>query len=78
MERNKFKVGDLIRGNAKADKYRWTTVGWEGVVIKILSERRIKVEDPRDRCNYDVESECFDLVAATQPDETSEPSYEIY
>lgn len=77
MERNKFKVGDLIRGNQKAGKYRWTTVGWEGVVVQVLSNTRVKVQYSKSH-DYDVESECFDLVTANQPDETSEPSYQIY
>ena len=78
MEKNKFKVGDLIVGNHKADRYNWTCVGWKGIVIQIVDYERIKVENPRDAYKYTVYSECFDLVAATQLNEPSEPSYDIY
>ena len=36
----KFKVGDKVVANAKADRYFWTCPGWEGEVDEILDPPR--------------------------------------
>ena len=36
----KFKVGDIIIGNANADRYRITREGWVGKVVEVFKEHR--------------------------------------
>lgn len=65
----KFKVGDIIVGNAKASRYAWTTVGTKCEVVKSVSETgdgviaaRV-IDAPSYRQGpYNVDPDCFDLV----------------
>lgn len=65
METSKFKVGDIIIGNSKANRYFTVTKeGWIGIVVKASASGNI-VAKPRDstsdRCYDGLPSDCFDL-----------------
>jgi hypothetical protein len=52
----KFKVGDRVRGNEKANKkYSHTVQGWEGVVKEVY-------EDYFVADHFDLKYECFELI----------------
>jgi hypothetical protein len=57
---NKFRVGDIIVGNEKANYYNVTKKGWEGTVIKVHRGNEITVKDS-DGEKYNVDAKCFDL-----------------
>ena len=63
----RFKVGDIVIGNAQADmRYSITTKGWKGVVIKILdmidsAGNVIEVRSINTNNTYEVDCNCFDL-----------------
>lgn len=69
----KFKIGDIVIGNEKADCYGITCPGRRGIVVKIVEELNEIVLKcyPEDRYGFgyfwsedeefQVESECFDL-----------------
>lgn len=57
----KFKVGDKVIGNAKANnEYCLITEGWKGTVIESLSDGKITVRDKKG-ATYRVKEDCFDL-----------------
>lgn len=60
----KFKVGDIVIGNAKARCYSITKTGWIGKVVRVYDDRYIDViqngSDYLDR-SYLVLPEHFDL-----------------
>lgn len=62
----KFKVGDMVIGNKKADDYVFTTKGWIGKVIEVLPNEKIHVEN-KSRKRYTVLSERFDLFEGKEP-----------
>jgi hypothetical protein len=62
----KFKVGDTIIGNVRANmRYSITCRGWRGVIIEILhridGNDMIKVRSIISDNTYEVASNCFDL-----------------
>lgn len=66
---SKFKVGDMVVGNEKANKYGFTVKGWIGTVQDVdVRETNIRVYG--NGCTGDrgvwVDEECFDLVNSTQ------------
>lgn len=57
----KFKVGDLVIGNEKADDmYTITRTGWRGEVVSVNGDT-IVVRQRGDSANLTVKSEAFDL-----------------
>lgn len=72
----KFKVGDKIVGNVKANKdYGITVEGWKGEVVKIKGYGKIEVRGERDGNYYTVLSRCFDKVVV-EP-KTSTKKYSV-
>lgn len=68
----KFKVGDRVVGNSKANAYYGLTKkGWKGYVVKVYDHSKISVCSIAmgDDICFDVKSDCFDLVetAAEKP-----------
>lgn len=67
----KFKVGDQVVGNAKAnDYYDITREGWKGFVRKVYKNNEIRVASTPKSDVYDgylVYEECFDLVKENYP-----------
>jgi len=58
----KFKVGDKIIGNKKANMYAFTDEGWEGIVTKIEKDE-FAAKEIDTGCNYTgLLYECFDLI----------------
>ena len=63
----RFRVGDIVIGNAQANaRYSITTKGWKGVVIKILdmidsAGNVIEVRSINTNNTYEVACNCFDL-----------------
>jgi hypothetical protein len=57
----KFKVGDEVVGNEKANRYGITKQGWKGIVKQVGPNGRIKVD-----CFIDLDPECFDLVSESK------------
>lgn len=54
----KFKVGDKVIGNYKADlKYSCTVKGWKGLVTEVKQDGRFETED----FGF-LDEECFDLL----------------
>lgn len=71
VEPPKFKIGDFVVANKKADEhYGETREGWRGVVVDAdvydsdSSENFIKVESLKDDVRFVVKAECFDLSEA--------------
>lgn len=64
---SKFKVGDKIKGNEKANKYGITDSNFVGYVIANLRDGGIEVSAVKnDKCNtYCVDEVCFDLFEKT-------------
>lgn len=60
----KFKVGDKVIGNEKAnDNYGITGKGWIGYVIEIFEDGQIRVsEEATDKHGYTVDPDCFDKI----------------
>lgn len=56
----KFRVGDIIVGNEKANVYSITRQGAVCEVLRVLSERTLKVRCGR--YTFLVEAHCFDIV----------------
>lgn len=59
----KFKVGNIVIGNKKANRYGITREGWIGTITRV-NDNVIWVAGP-ELCGHDgrpVNSECFDLV----------------
>lgn len=74
---SKFKVGDIIKANALADKrYTITSNGWKGKVTKLgLKTDTISVLGVSDGTSFSVlDPACFDLVES----ETGSINYDIY
>ena len=59
---NKFKVGDKVIGNDKAEIYLITNKGWIGKVLNVLDDETIKVKDEAIPCGFTVSTSCFDLL----------------
>ena len=61
----KFKVGDKIIGNKKANKYNYTKEGWIGTVVTVYDKLTClgsDIEAKGDNCEiYPIKSDCFDL-----------------
>lgn len=72
---NKFKLGDLIIGNALANKYNVSKQGWEGKVVRIINADRIEAQCLSTDSVFSLWSERFDLLKAAEPEE---PNYQIY
>lgn len=74
MKKKKFKVGDIVIGNALADdRYSFTKKGWKGVVTALYPDGEIKID------HYTVDPECFDLLEAAPESEVEAGiNYEIY
>lgn len=70
MTKNKFKIGDMVIGNAKAnDAYCITRQGWIGKVTKIYSDEMIRVKERiADEIGYAVHSKYFDLYKPKKTD----------
>lgn len=71
MANKKFKIGDIIIGNAKANRYTITKPGWVGEVTGIGLNRLIYAKDygvngPRPR--YQLDSKCFELYKFSKTD----------
>lgn len=65
----KFKVGDIVVGNSKADvRYGITCTGWKGKVFEI-TKNRIGVESAEYTGDafFCVDPSCFDLVKSSYP-----------
>jgi ribosomal protein L21E len=62
----KFKVGDIVIGNAKADQYNITTEGWKGRVIGVTDDY-FTVVGLDGGSEYAVEYDCFDLFVEPMP-----------
>lgn len=61
VKERKFKVGDKVIGNEKADEeYCITTQGWIGEVVEIKADGEIYVKSERGS-SFWVMEECFDL-----------------
>ena len=64
---NKFKIGDVVIGNEKANQYNITNKGWTGVVTELGEYHsngiRVKPLDNPDHEGFEVRSDCFDLKA---------------
>lgn len=59
---HKFRVGDIVIGNKKANHYNWTIEGWKGKVMSIKSENIIFVRALEGSSpTYDVMASRFDL-----------------
>lgn len=59
----KFKIGDIVIGNEKADEcYSITKKGWVGTVVNIFDESLIEVRDETIGATFAVISECFDFL----------------
>jgi hypothetical protein len=75
----KFKVGDIVIGNSKAnDQYTVTVEGWSGTVIDINSDGYIKIKGNdiyRNGLTYWVDPSCFDLAPKKQ--KVQEEYYEV-
>lgn len=72
----KFRVGDLVIGNDKADcEYSITTKGWVGRVIAIPYEGTIRVcaENEDDEIGLSVDSDCFDYYIKPEKSEKPKP-----
>lgn len=72
----KFRVGDLVIGNDKADcEYAITKTGWVGRVVAIPYEGTIRVcpEDETDDCEFSVDSDCFDYYIKPEKSEKPKP-----
>lgn len=75
----KFRVGDLVIGNDKADcEYAITKTGWVGRVVAIPYEGTIRVcpEDETDDCEFSVDSDCFDYYI--KPEKSEKPKSKKY
>ena len=71
---NKFRVGDWVIGNDKADShYAITTKGWVGRVASIPYEGTIRVCTEDDDYGFTVDSDCFDYYIKSEKSEKSEP-----
>lgn len=66
----KFKVGDRVVGNAKADgRYMVTKKGWTGYVVEVTGSAHITVnEDKNANYGYPVCPDYFDLVKEVKAD----------
>ena len=65
----KFKVGDKVVGNEKANRYGITDQGWVGYVVHVSGDDKIgvweEIEEGIDG-GFTVDPECFDLVETSQ------------
>lgn len=60
---NKFKVGDKVIGNDKADlNYNITRKGWIGEVSSVIDNSYVKVRNEYSIGRFPVHSSCFDLL----------------
>lgn len=63
----KFKIGDVVIGNEKANQYSITTEGWIGVVTRLgeyhSNSISVKSLDGDNHEGFEVRSDCFDLKA---------------
>lgn len=61
---SKFKVGDIVVGNAEAsERYNITVEGWRGVVTKIIDRRVFEAQDERGTGpKFSLLFDYFDLV----------------
>ena len=71
---SKFKIGDIVVGNKRSNRYSVTTEGWIGRVTKISTlDSRIDVESISDSQKgdeaYDVEAGRFDLAVSPELNE---------
>ena len=61
----KFKIGDYVVANKKANMYYGiTTEGWRGVVTEVDLPKFIRVKELTGSSKYTVRNECFDLSEA--------------
>lgn len=71
---NKFRVGDWVIGNDKADKeYAITNKGWVGRVASIPYEGTIRVCTEDDDYGFTVDSDCFDYYIKPEKSEKPKP-----
>lgn len=76
MKEHKFKVGDRVIGNSKANKrYNHTKAGWKGVVTKINGSTMEVLGD--DKISFGLYPEFFDLDVS-EPVKVEVSNYEIY
>lgn len=68
-KRPKFRIGDKVIGNKKAEKYGITRMGWIGTVVGVSGETII-VEPAGGIGRYWVDSDCFDLVSRKETEKT--------
>ncbi len=62
---NKFKVGDIVIGNEKANEYGITVKGTIGAVTEIIDDRQIVICVDGD--SYTVLADRFDKYVSTNP-----------
>lgn len=75
----KFKVGDIVIGNEKANCYSITRPGWIGKVVRLYNEGYIGViQNGIDRWDkvYPVLPEAFDLFETNAVSEQTEKEFE--
>lgn len=67
----KFKVGDIVVGNKKANDYGITVEGWKGKIVSVVDveddQDDIWVKDLTSSERYWVRSERFDLLEQPEP-----------
>lgn len=62
MSKCKFKVGDKVIGNKKAEgRYNITTEGWIGTVTEVY-EHCFKAQERPGKTNFTLSYDCFDLI----------------
>lgn len=66
----KFKVGDKVVGNEKANRYGITDQGWVGYVVHVSDDDKIGVLEAlnEDDSGFTVDPACFDLVKPANPE----------
>jgi len=75
MKEHKFKVGDHVVANFKANgRYNYTIPGWKGVVTEVF-DSVITVEDAHR--DFKVDPACFDLDTPESV-KVEVTNYEIY
>ena len=73
----KFKIGDIVIGNKKANRYNFTTEGWIGEVVKVLPNSFTGNSTTHGRwagLDYD----CFDLYDPSDISTNSDKIVDIF
>lgn len=70
MSEHKFKPGDIVIGNEKAnDKYGFTVKGYVGKVLDVYDDDSFEIQ--YDGSSFKVLYECFDLYEPNKPSKKS-------